>query len=277
MKRLFLASLALISASAYAQPLTSQPVKQYECLINKFQPVLGYFNPRMPPDPIPYSTNPVIVCHDDRQHGPYDTNTVPRRNEKLATFKVWDATNPMFYDMDGDGRMDVHGNIIRGARNGGLNIPATTNFFHKLSVRNHELGFIMAPFVDTTTFKSYCPSAVHYNSANPMFRSMRDIVSVDTEGLYMGQRMRGDRDFVYVSESVLKKTWFHVINNRPTFPNDNTVSSNAIFFVHDGDVFQIKGYQELNLPGQRVFTINAGGVESSYPTHDRKIGCVPTI
>lgn len=89
----------------------------------------------------------------------------------------------------------------------------------------------------------------------------------DTEGLYAGQRLRGDRDLVYVSESVLKKSWFYLANNKPVVPTEANVANVALYFVHEGDVFQIKGSAELNLPSQTV----------NYPAHDRKIGCVPTI
>lgn len=267
MKRLILASLALISTSAVlAQPLLSQPIKQFECLINGNQGLLGYFIPRLPPQPIPYSNEPVIVCHNTH-YGQQDGSNIPRRNEKDATFKVWDGANPLFFDQNGNGNMDVNDRIIELANYYGERLPATTNFFEKLKVRGHDLGFIMPFFVDQTTFRSYCLKTYNYNSTNRIHKAIGNYVVVDTEGLYAGQRLKGDRDLVYVSESVLKKSWFYLSNNKPVVPTEQNVDRNAVYFVHEGDVFQIKGAQEL---GWQTRSAN-------YPSHDRKIGCVPTI
>jgi hypothetical protein len=256
----------LTTSTVFAQSLMSQSVKQYECLINGSQGLLGYFIPRLPPQPIPYSNEPVIVCHNT-SYGRHDGPTIPRRNEEDATFKVWDGMNPLFFDNDGDGNMDVNNRIISLARSFGQTIPGKTNFFEKLSVRNHDLGYIMPFFVDQTTFKSYCLKAQHYQSTSGLFRAIGSVLGADTEGLYAGQRLKGDRDLLYVSESVLKKSWFYLANNRPVVPTEANAANVALYFVHEGDVFQIKGSAELNLPSQTV----------NYPAHDRKIGCVPTI
>lgn len=264
MKKMIIASLALISTSAVlAQPLATQSVRQYECLINNSVGLLGYFIPRMPPAPIPYSNEPVIVCHDT-QYGRNDGPGIPRRNEKNASFKVWDGANPLFYDNDGDGNLDVDNLIVRTTRNYGGIISSSSDFFKKVIVRGHDLGYLMSYFVDQTTFRSYCPSNIHYNGLNPLFKALRDVIAVDTEGLYVGQRMRGDRDLIYVSETFLKKSWFHIINNRPVVPTEQSVANAVVYFASEGDIFQIK---ELNLPGR----------STNYPSHDRKIGCVPKM
>lgn len=275
MKKLLLGCLATVLTSvAFAQPLISTPIMQYECIINKFQPVVAYFHPRMPPSPIPYSNDPLVVCHDASTYGQRDDILFPRLNQKAASFKLWDQTNVLFYDNDGDGVIDVNNYITREARYLGQNIPTTTVWFDKLLSKGQTLGYIMPPFIDQTTFRSYCLSSPHYNGINPLFLVLGKVLGSDTEGLYLGERTRGDRDFVFISESVLKKSWFHITNNVPTIPNDRTVSSQKVFVIYEGDVFQIKGLNEIG-DGRRVLANNYNGYPTNYPTHDRKIGCVP--
>lgn len=262
MKHFILSVFAVTSiSSALAQPLTIQSVKQYECLINGTQGLIGYFLPHLPPQPIPYSNHPVIVCHDT-SFGNVDREELPRRNEKLASFKVWDARNPLFFDMDGDGNLDVNNRIVHHARQlGGIYQP-DSNFFKKLKVRIYELGFIMPHFTDEITFKSYCLSAKHYHSQNPLHKAISRVVAVDTEGLYAVERIKGDRDLLYVSESVIKRSWFYLKNNKPEIPNDQNISNVTVYFVHEGDVFRLKDPREM---------------DHQYPAHDKKIGCVPKV
>jgi hypothetical protein len=275
MKKLILGcTAALLTSGAFAQtlPLQSTPIMQYQCIVNKFQPIIGYFLQRNPPSPIPYSTDPLIVCHDVAAYGQRDDVMFPRLNEKLATFKAWSDTNPMFYDNDGDGVIDVNNFISREARNLGLNVPTKTVFFNMLISKGTRLGYVMPPFIDQTTFRSYCLSSQHYNSATPLLKVLGMVLGNDTEGLYLGERTKGDRDFVFISESVLKKSWFHITNNVPTIPNDRTAMNQPVYVIYEGDVFQIKGLNEIS-PSRPVFANIPTG--TNYPTHDRKIGCVP--
>lgn len=311
-------------------PLKNAPISQYTCL---YRPVTQdettgdiyydqafrvhfYFHPRMPPSPIPAGSD--IVCHDifNPLYGSVDDALYPRLELIPGIFNLWDTTDPRFYDNNGSGTMDANDLIIQKARNfGASGIPDSTNFFQEFPVmttieQNDEagngssstaqsLGYYMAPWIDQTTFRSYCLNSSHYNSSNPLFKAMRDIIGVDTEGIYVGvkspetifdnnnQPVQGPGDFLLVRETDLKKAWFYIKNGVPTKPTESIVSSVAVYFYYPFNfdtpfvksstqrIYQVKGANELNNQNVNGGGSNSSGVSTNYPPHDRKIGCIP--
>lgn len=316
-------------------PLKNVPVNQYSCIVREYSTDTStgdiyfdyayrlhyYFIPRMPPAPIP-AGNANLICHDifNPLYGIVDQETYPRFEQLPGIFNLWDQTDPRFYDNDGDGQLDINEVIIQKTKNFGGTIPAGTEFFKPFmwdsgpilddsSNSNRVrpvIGYYMSPWIDQSTFLSYCLNSSHYNSNNPLFKAFRDIIGVDTEGLYIavkspetvrdsqGNYTTGLYDFIFIRETDLKAVWFYLKNGVPTVPNESTVINEAVYFYYPLNkespfvrsstqrIYRVYTAQELNQLSNSTgsSTVGTGGSTSggnatSYPAHDRKIGCVP--
>lgn len=311
-------------------PLKNAPISQYTCLVREFSedPVTNdiyydsayrlhfYFIPRVPPKPIP-AGNANLICHDifNPLYGVVDDELYPRFEQTPGVFNLWDTTDPRFYDNNGNGAIDINEAIIQKTRNFGGSISADAKFFTPFSWpgapeleseagndnSTQPLGYFMAPWIDQTTFKSYCLTSTQYNSSNPLFKAMRDYIGVDTEGLYIGEKApetvtdsqgnmtSGFPDYILIRETDLKAVWFYLNNGVPTVPTDNNVANNAIYFYYPLNkaspfvrtstqrIFRVRGASELNSgssSGSNSGSTSTGG-STSFPPHDRKIGCIP--
>ncbi len=307
-------------------PLKNVPISQYSCLIREYsEDEIGdifydyayrqhfYFIPRLPPRPIPAGQS-LYICHDifNPAYGTIDQELFPRFEQLAGVFNLWDNTDPRFYDNNGNGTIDVNEIIVQKTKLFGGSIPSSTNFFQIFSwfdapeiidennkpgdYKAKELGYFMAPWIDQTTFRSYCLNSSHYNSTNPLFQAMRDVIGVDTEGLYIGEKSpeavtkndgstgTGSPDYIMIREEDLKAVWFYLKDGVPTTPTDITVANNAIFFYYPINkaspyvrtstqrIYRIRSASELNkMPKDTT----PGGPLPSYPPHDKKIGCIP--
>ena len=248
---------------------------EYECLEDSVS-FLNYFHPRMPPIPISFEQSPKLVCHDVRAYGLQDSVLFPRLNQKEASFKFWDSSNLFFFDHNGDGYADVNNWIHDYAKTMNLDVPLNTSWFISFQLPEEQfkdsypMGYIMPYWVDSTTYRSFCLSNPHYNTNNyqkRIYKVFHELLRVETEGLYVGKRLSGKNDFILIKETELKKVWFYYLNGKPTIPNDITASNYTIYFVSQGSVFQLMSSQELDW--------DPTGESVGYPSHDRKIGCVP--
>ena len=309
-------------------PLKNAPISQYSCMTRPASidnstgeiyydaafRVHFYFLPRLPPDPI--AAGQSIVCHDwmNPLYGAIDDVLYPRLEQIAGVFNLWDTTDPRFYDNNGNSYDDVNDIIIQKAKNfGATNIAATTRFFEKFpqmttSATNNSgntaslaqsMGYYMSPWIDQTTFRSYCLNSTHYSSSNPLFKAMRDVVGVDMEGIYVGVKaaesvtdrdgniVTAPSDFILIREADLKSVWFYLKNNVPTVPTEAIVSSVPVYFYYPLNpaspyvrsstqkLYQVKGAAELNNQTVTSGGNNSSGISTNYPPHDRKIGCIP--
>lgn len=312
-------------------PLKNAPVSQYTCVVREFSTddntgeiyydsayrLHFYFIPRLPPSPIP-AGNSNLICHDTQIYGNIDQELFPRLEQLAGVFNLWDTTDPRFYDNNGNGAVDVNEVIIQKTKNFGGTIPTGTSFFQTFkwpgapqlesdsgnnSTTTQALGYFMSPWIDQTTFLSYCLTATHYNSSNPLYKALRDIIQVDTEGLYIGEKApetvtdsdgnltTGFSDYILIRETDLKAVWFYLKNGVPTAPTNTTVANNAVYFYYPINkaspfvrtstqrIYRVKSAAELNASSssnnQSTSTNNPSGGNGAYPPHDRKIGCVP--
>jgi hypothetical protein len=309
-------------------PLKNAPVSQYSCIQRSLSQdedtgdvyydaafrMHFYFLPRNPPSPIAAGSS--MICHDwlNPLYGMIDYVLYPRLELKPGVFNLWDVTDPRFYDNNGNGNDDVNDIIIQLAKNfGSSTIPPSTRFFERFpmlttSSENQEagnnssteqsLGHYMAPWIDAT-FRSYCLTSTHYNSSNPLFRAIGDVVGVDMEGIYIGVKapetifdrdnnpLQAPGDFLLVRETDLKRVWFYMKNNLPTMPTDAIVSSVPVYFYYPFNfespyiksssqrIYQVRGASELGQGNVSQTSTNQSGSSTSYPPHDRKIGCIP--
>lgn len=309
-------------------PLKNAPISQYSCITRPASVdnstgeiyydaafrVHYYFLPRLPPDPIPAGS--AIVCHDwmNALYGPIDDILYPRLEQIAGVFNLWDTTDPRFYDNNGNSYLDVNDIIIQKAKNfGASTINPATRFFEQFPTMTSSaasnnagantapasMGWYMSPWIDQQNFRSYCLNSSHYNSDNPLFKAMRDVVGVNMEGIYVGVKsaesvtdrdgniVTAPSDFILIRETDLKSVWFYLNNNVPTVPTDANVASKAVFFYYPLNpaapfvrsstqkLYQVKGAAELNNSTVGSGGNNSSGINTNYPPHDRKIGCIP--
>ncbi len=309
--------------------LKNAPISQYTCVVKSLSTQTNgtdtdiysdaayrlhfYFLPSTPPNPIPVGTS-TLVCHDylNPLYGAADDELYPRLELIQGVFNLWDKMDPRFFDNNGNTFLDVNDLIISKTRNFGATIPAGTSFFAKFSwpgsptlstsagnstATNQSIGYYMAPWIDSNTYKSYCLTSTNYNSSNALFKAMRDVIGVDTEGLYVGQKSAetingttaGVADYILIREADLKSVWFYMNNSVPTAPTDANVANVAVYFYYPLN----KTTPFVRSSGQRLYRVrsaselstssttssNSGststGTPSSVPPHDRKIGCIP--
>ena len=316
-------------------PLRLTPVTQYTCMnIVTSQDNVGlyyedasriyfYFIPETRPDPLPEDIAN-LYCHDIFTYG-----TTDRGNERLeetpGSFTLWSKWDPRFYNLNGIGSdYDINDILQQRVIDQGFNLSATPNIFYPFewfgepevsvdssgtstanststdgggSAKSETLGFYMTPWVDQTTFKAYCPKTEHYNSDNQLFRAMREVVGVETEGLYVAKKEGvNNSTFILIRETLLSQIWFYVENGQNIEPNNDTITGKKIQFYWPADtstpfikkshqstytVYSATELQELSSGGvsstsqaNNGASGSAGGA-SSYPPHDKRIGCVP--
>lgn len=293
-------------------PLALMPVNEFACMINRFEDpdeprnitdsdrTHFYFVSETRPEPLPKNTG--AYCHD-KQKQETPTNS-PLLEEKAGAFSVWNRNDPRFFDLDGDDEIDIHNIIAEEVERQGQRLDSTPRLFFELEWPNGisidgdsgtntqgKLGFYMTPWIDDQTFKAYCPTQEYYYSSNPIFRAMREVVGVDTEGLYVAKK-DGFCDFVLVKESLIKQIWFYKENGQHIQPNDNTISGKQVQFYwpastdspfikkSDQAVYTLKRADELTC-GDTTLPESSGqgsnGARTNFPPHDKRIGCVPVL
>ncbi len=316
--------------SSVLGPLKITPVSQYSCVLRNLSQdestgdvyydsayrLHFYFVESARPSAIPANVSN-IFCHDifNTTYGAVDDRTYPRLEETPGVFSLWDAvSDPRFYDNNGNDNWDVNDQIINKVKDFGYTIPSTTNFFLKFpwqtgptiedssgsATTQSLLGWYMIPWVDQSTFKAYCPTSAHYNSDNVIFKAMRDIVSVDTEGLYIAMKdgelvntgttsTVGPNDYLLVRESDIKRAWFYLNGTTHIAPTDANVGTKTIYFYYPFNfnspftktstqkVYVVKKASELSGTVENSGTTSSTGTISTYPPHDRRIGCVPKL
>lgn len=164
---------------------------------------------------------------------------------------------------------------------------------------NQVIGYYMAPWIDQQNqYKSFCLNSSHYNSDSPLFQAFRDVIGQDTEGLYVGEKApetifnqqgqvvgTGVKDYILIRETDLKAVWFYMNNGTPTAPTDDNVINQAVYFYYplnkaapyikgsNQRIYRVRGGDEL--AGGNTNASQTSGATSTYPPHDRKIGCIP--
>ncbi len=300
-------------------PLWTLPISRYTCMnittvpndvsliyLNASREYF-YFNNETRPDPLT-QIFANIYCHDIITFGSTPRND-PLLEETPGALTLWNALDPRFFDTDGDGLPQINQLLLQEVENRGASLPSAPNLFFKFqwtvgpdistadntgnggtvtaTAENADLGYYMTPWIDQTTFKSYCPNEDHYASSNQLFAAMKDIVGVATEGLYIAEQESGSSR-ILVRESHLKPIWFYTENGQNIEPNENSITGKKIQFFWPPDptspyikkshqkTFTVKRPSEI---GDSVSQDSQGGngVPTQYPAHDKKIGCIPKL
>ena len=248
----------------------------------------------------PQRLNSPFVCHNQAQYGESDDALFPRLEQIEGAIKAWPENNILFYDNNSNGNRDVDDAIIEFARKYGAQMPSRLSFFSPLTLPGdhlqHETAgstkrssfFTMNPFIDQLTSRSYCPNQTNYDSSNPLFRAIGEVVAVPTEGLYVGERAPetiidsdgyttvSKSDFILIRENDLKAVWFYMKDGVLTAPTENNVQTVTTYFYYpinksqpfvkhaNQKTYRVRSPQEMNME-----------LPTSFPTHDRKIACIP--
>ncbi len=311
------------------------PISQFTCIIRNYQTQttqpsgttdyfynLGYrrhfyFLPNNAPDALQGLSRDAF-CHDIQKYGLKDDATYPRLETQPATINLWDSSDPRFFDNNGNTFQDINDVIIQKAKNFGRVIAPGTKYFNEfkglqLVIANPNdtttapapsvqlaLGYYMSPWINTASnaYKSFCLTSAEYNSNDPLYKAFRDVLGLDTEGLYIAEKAAetvttADKteistkpDYILIRETDLKAVWFYVKSGVLTKPTDDTVANVTTYFYYPFNkdfpfvkgssqkLYRVKSARELSGVDQGS---NQSGTIGSYPPHDKKIGCIPKL
>jgi hypothetical protein len=308
-------------------PLKIQPVHQYTCMslgistdansgnvyIQTAFPLHYYYIESNTPPTIPPGINN-IYCHDIQQFPEIDSPVYPRLQLVNNQFAIWNETDPRFYDLDSNGIMDIHDKIRdEVAVDGVIYDPATQKLFLEFSWPNYpynavptapgagnsaaKLGFIMTPWIDQQSFKSYCPEDVHYNSSNKIFNALKKYIGEEMEGIYLavkeaettsdetGAVVLAANDYLLLRESMLKEIWFYIDNEQKIEPTNENVGSKTVHFYWPPKPLS----PFIKDSSQKLYTVRHPSdlsespasdntdLQTSLRPHDKRFGCVPKL
>ena len=292
-------------------PLKVSPVSQYTCLtrvgetdeVNDFytsgHKIHFYFVAGRSPEKVSPGNN-FLTCHDINSLGNRDSALYERLELIPQQFMIWDESDIRFYDQDKNDETDINQHIQKRLLEE-YNIRSTINIFTLFNWPNHpevetppNLGFIMQPWVDSETGRSLCPTQKHYHGDVPVFKILKELVGVDTEGIYVAEREALSRldsngniqevpqDVLLIREKMLKKIWFYFENGKYFIPDEVTAVQKKIYFYWPPDT----NYPYIRKSDQHIYTIKSAenlgkkeivGLNTTIRTPDKRFGCVPTL
>jgi hypothetical protein len=309
-------------------PLQITSVNQYDCyslvpdpnlttsqnlFANQITKQHYYFPSNEQPLPLPPDLD-TVYCHDIQQFPGSDSAIYPRLNVIPGHLAMWDKRDIRFVDSDSNGQRDIN-DLLTQKITEEYNISYSfDNIFTALPLPlmpeidnqtaqvtgnwvESNTGFFMTPFTNFSTGEIFCPTRDHYNSNDPVFRVMKEVVGVDTEAVYFalsekttinlsdGQK-RLFSTFVAIRESTLKKIWFYFDNGQHLEHNSVTAFQRPIHFYwppNPSAPFQKNADQKLYTVGtseevsSQFTTFDDGSITSKIEPRDKRFGCIPVI
>lgn len=181
-----------------------------------------------------------------------------------ASTQFWSNSNPLFQDADGDGFVDFNNQVASWMRQEwGRIIPVTTEWFRHFAFDNKYYGLYMPHFTDMSTFRSYCPGLANYQSADPLFQRIGQLLIKPTQGFYILQRISRPLKRVLLNEKELKKGWFIIQDGKEIPPKEDEVARRDVYLRKGKSIYKLMSPTELKIPRF-----------STYSSHDHKVGCV---
>lgn len=309
--------LQLMPVNRYSCMIRDVAVVDGSATITNVERFHMYFNSETRPEPLQPGTVSQFYCHDIEIYGSNPINSpLLEETTGVFTLWFKDDPR-FYDLLDGDGQMDINNLIYQEVQLQGASLPSVPTLFAPLnwmsafddgdatpggdggatttvSVVNKDLGYYMTPFLDDTTYKAYCPTQNHYYSSDPLFKAMKDLVGVGTEALYVAKQ-DNVTNFLLINESVVQPIWFYIENGQHIQPTTETIQGKQIQFYWPADpsspyikkshqrIYTIKSASELSdsssnsASGVNGSTNTTGGISNTYPTHDKRIGCVPLL
>jgi hypothetical protein len=181
-----------------------------------------------------------------------------------AAVEFWKSSDPLFQDSDGDGFMEFNNGVTNWMREEwGRFIPVTTVWFRHFTLDNKYYGLFMPDFINGTTFRSYCPGFANYQSTEPLFQRIGQLLLKPTQGFYILQRTSRPFKRILMNESELKRGWFIVKDGKEVAPKEDEVAREDVYLRIGRNIHKLMAPVELKIPRF-----------STYPSHDHKIGCI---
>jgi hypothetical protein len=240
----------LATTTTVDSPLKIEPMTMYSCIFRRFTKAsenvtsssytfafrLSMFD-KLAKNPVPISDTSqlTIFCHDFQLFGKTDNSSYPRLESFSHIFSLWDSDDNRFTNQGNGLEINnlIHRRIL--AEYGQVD---TQQYFAPFfggsnGARYHPLiqtsviqGYILTAFQDDSNGTAYCPNTTHYNSTEPKFKILKEIIGVDTEGLFMAvmtpvtyTSIATDAepvtnvDLIYIRESIANQIWFYTERN----------------------------------------------------------------
>jgi hypothetical protein len=297
-------------------PLKIMPISQYTCVqwagtvgsnvsYNAMVKMYFYFPSNQEPLPIVNPTNGAninVYCHDLQLYGPTDNPLYPRLELIPQHLSLWDFSDTRLSDLNNNSNADINETIVTrlqtdyNVSNPNLKVFNLFPILSRPNAAQSSGGFFMVPWINPQTGRGFCPKQAHYNGNDPVFKILKDVVGVDTEGIYAAIKqpelitlpdnttVSAPDTFLFIRENLLKQIWFYTENNQILIPNEITAGQKTIHFYWPADTqdpYTKKDYQ-------KIFTIrgandlgsgdgNALQIPTSVIPSDKRLGCIPAL
>jgi hypothetical protein len=269
-----------------------------------FARIFYYFAANETPTPIAPaggSNQSQVVCHDEQLH-PYPDSAEFDRLELIPqAFAMWDKADTRFVAKAENGGKLTINKMLEDELASEYGLTGTSiDLFRLLSYPNRPttattssanipLGYIMVPFFDTTTQKTYCPTSTHFTGTQPLLQLLGKYMD-DTEGVYLaekeGETVLDGSNYktlygtMFVRETTLKKYGFYIENGLKIKVNANAMNSKTIYYYWPVS----ETADPLASGGRKLFTVRTPGTlngnvptgqATNEATTDKRIGCIP--
>lgn len=293
------------------------PINQYTCMTyggqvdqvgniirTTFSRIFYYFAANETPASIapPGGSNQSqIVCHDEQLHPYPDSPEFDRLELIPQALAMWDKSDPRFVAKAVNaGKLTIN-KLLEDELASEFNITGSSiDLFKLLSYPNRPasinstsanipLGYIMVPFFDETTQKTYCPTTTHFTGTQPLMNLLGKYMD-STEGLYLAEKeaetIYNDKKYVtiygsmFVRETTLLSYGFYIENGLKIKANAKSMNSKTIYFYWPVSVEA----DPLAAGGRKLFTVRSpSNINGNIPTTqstfeattDKRIGCIP--
>lgn len=257
-----------------------------------------YFPANETPAPMPPANGQsLIVCHDEQLNPGNDSALYDRLELVSSVQMLFDKADSRFIAKP-DGKLEIN-SILEQRLLNEYDTHASVSLFRLITYPNRPimsptnskmpLGFMMVPFLDSETGRSFCPTSSDYQqNENPLMSLIGDYMS-DTEGLYFsesegslvqdGPVQKTIYATRFVTESILKNYAFYIQNGVKVKADENAFHTKTIYYY-----WPISPKMDPLTQGSRkLFTVrNPGQLNGSIPTDsnstystDKRIGCIP--
>lgn len=298
-------------------PLKIMPISQYTCVqwagsvganLSYDAMVKMYFYFPSNQEPLPV-VNPTggddavnVYCHDLQLYGVNDSPLLPRLELRPQHFSLWDFSDTRLADLNLNDNADINETIVTrlqtefNVSNPNLRVFNLFPILTRPNTNQTSGGFFMVPWINPTTGRGFCPKQANYNGTDPVFKILKDVVGVDTEGIYAaikqpellqlsdGTSVQAPDTFIYIRENVLKQIWFYTENNQILIPNEVTAGQKTIHFYWPADTqdpYTKKDYQRIFTVRSSADLANGNGNSITIPNtvtpSDKRLGCIPAL
>lgn len=314
-------------------PLSIDPISKYSCISRAIQQdhngqttVLSsiknnyYFVEKFRPEPVRPSMSLALTCHDVIMYGSQDNVVLPRLEEISGAINLWSQDDHRMLNLrtqtsDGYGwseAIDLEDLLIQKLANYGLSAEFNSHFgplhfIYPETGNPYTLGWYLRSFVEPTNYLAVCPGEVQ-DAQGDYLQAVKDVIQVPTEAIYLAKRERVTYssggsdvgctvdDFIFVTETEMRKAWFFYKNGVPVRPSNDysgerQILKNKMHFYYpiNSSNPTIRGasqfiYSVINPSEANSSTCKLMGsvpVLESYSgvvaPHDKRFGCIPKM